>query len=114
MAPAAGSRYSSLWTSAESKWAELRLFLAAQYSSLGAWSIRNDSEHMSVAGYGYNAARGSDVVDDRDFGIRVVAYDVLDCADPSMPPGFRSDPGRDRAVNDADFSVAIDRYDDLL
>jgi hypothetical protein len=54
------------------------------------------------------------VVDDADFSIFVVAYDLLDCTDSSMPPGCPSDLIVDGFVDDADFSIFTVAYDALL
>lgn len=54
-----------------------------------------------------------DLVDDADFSIFVIAYDVLACSSPSMPAGCPSDLNRDGAVDDADFSIFAVAYDDL-
>jgi hypothetical protein len=43
------------------------------------------------------------VVDDLDFQIFVIAYDILDCGDPGMPVGCPSDLNRDGFVDDLDF-----------
>lgn len=53
-------------------------------------------------------------VDDADFSIFVVAYDLLDCADPSMPAACPADLNRDGLVDDADFSVFAVAYDELI
>lgn len=54
------------------------------------------------------------MVDDADFSIFVVAYDILDCADPSMTPGCPADLNADALVDDADFSIFVVAYDALL
>ncbi|MBY0113001.1 MAG: hypothetical protein K2Y21_09280 [Phycisphaerales bacterium] len=54
------------------------------------------------------------VVDDLDFQIFVVAYDILDCAEPSMPSGCPSDLNRDGVVDDLDFQVFVVAYNALL
>ncbi|MBY0114132.1 MAG: pre-peptidase C-terminal domain-containing protein [Phycisphaerales bacterium] len=53
-------------------------------------------------------------VDDADFQIFVVAYDILECSDPAMPAACPSDLDGDGAVNDADFGVFVVGYDALL
>ncbi|MBY0113576.1 MAG: hypothetical protein K2Y21_12200 [Phycisphaerales bacterium] len=55
-----------------------------------------------------------DLVDDADFSIFVVAYDLLACSDPAMPAGCPSDLNRDGAVDDTDFSIFAAAYDALL
>ena len=54
------------------------------------------------------------VVDDADFSIFAVAYDLLDCADPAMPVTCPADLNRDGLVNDDDFQVFVLAYNELL
>jgi hypothetical protein len=54
------------------------------------------------------------VVDDADFSIFVVQYDVLDCADISMPAGCSADLNSDLLVDDQDFSIFVLAYDAVL
>jgi hypothetical protein len=54
------------------------------------------------------------LVDDADFSIFVVAYNTLDCADPTMPPLCPADLNRDAVVDDADFSIFAVAYDALI
>lgn len=54
------------------------------------------------------------LVEDSDFSVFVVAYDILDCTDPSMPAYCRSDLNFDGFVDDADFSIFVVAYNDLL
>ena len=53
-------------------------------------------------------------VDDADFSIFVVAYDLLLCDDPLMPPGCPAGCNADGFVDDADFSIFVVAYNDLL
>ena len=53
-------------------------------------------------------------VDDADFQIFVVAYDILDCADPAMPAGCPSDLNSDAVVDDLDFQLFAVAYDQLI
>jgi hypothetical protein len=53
-------------------------------------------------------------VDDADFSIFVVAYDLLDCADPAMPAGCPADLNSDGFVDDADFGVFAVAYNELV
>ena len=57
---------------------------------------------------------GDGLVDDADFSIFVVAYDLLDCNDPAMPVGCPSDFNADTLVDDADFSIFAVAYDAVL
>lgn len=54
------------------------------------------------------------LVDDADFSIFIVQYDVLDCGDPAMPSGCNADLNGDLFVDDQDFQVFIVAYDALL
>jgi len=55
-----------------------------------------------------------DVVDDADFVIFVPAYNILDCADPTMPPDCPADLNRDGVVDDADFVIFLAQYNELI
>ncbi|MBL8877015.1 MAG: hypothetical protein JNM86_14570 [Phycisphaerae bacterium] len=57
---------------------------------------------------------GDGVVEDTDFTIFVAAYNVLDCAEPSMPPGCPADFNLDGVVDDADFQTFIAAYNELV
>lgn len=54
------------------------------------------------------------LVDDSDFQIFVVAYDLLDCADPAMPAGCPADLNADALVDDLDFQVFVVAYNELV
>lgn len=54
------------------------------------------------------------MVEDADFSIFVVAYNLLDCADPAMPVGCPADLNKDGVVDDADFTVFVVAYDALV
>jgi hypothetical protein len=54
------------------------------------------------------------VVNDDDFQIFVLAYNILDCADAAMPLGCPGDFTFDRVVNDDDFLPFVQAYNDLL
>lgn len=53
-------------------------------------------------------------VDDFDFGFFVVAYNILDCADPTMPVDCPSDLNGDEVVDDADFVKFLQAYNTLV
>ncbi len=53
-------------------------------------------------------------VDDADFGAFVIAYNILDCADPAMPPGCPADLNADGVVDDGDFTSFVQAYNRLL
>jgi hypothetical protein len=54
------------------------------------------------------------MVEDADFQSFVVAYDRLDCADPTMPANCPADLNRDGVVDDSDFQVFVMAYDQLI
>ncbi len=54
------------------------------------------------------------LVDDNDFQLFVVAYDILLCADAAMPAGCPGDLTGDGQVDDADFQVFVVAYDALI
>jgi hypothetical protein len=53
-------------------------------------------------------------VDDADFVIFAAAYNILDCADPSMPPACPADLNGDGAVDDSDFIIFVAAYNSLI
>lgn len=57
---------------------------------------------------------GDGLVDDADFTIFVVAYNILDCADPAMPAGCPADVNGDALVDDADFTLFVVAYNALI
>lgn len=57
---------------------------------------------------------GDLVVDDSDFVIFAVAYDIFDCAGPGMPAGCPSDITGDGFVDDSDFVAFAIAYDAFL
>lgn len=57
---------------------------------------------------------GDSVTDDSDFSIFVIAYNILDCADPVMSPGCQADFNNDGVVDDTDFVIFVPAYDELL
>jgi hypothetical protein len=54
------------------------------------------------------------VVDDADFQIFVVAYDILDCTDPAMPAACPADLDRNSVVDDADFQRFVLAYNEVV
>ena len=53
-------------------------------------------------------------VDDADFVIFAAAYNILDCADPTMPAGCPADLNADGFVDDSDFVDFVAAYNALL
>jgi hypothetical protein len=76
------------------------------------------SRGFAIWSPGCNECRGdldqSSAVDDADFSIFVVAYDILDCTDPVMPVGCPADLNADNVVDDVDFSLFVVAYDALV
>jgi hypothetical protein len=54
------------------------------------------------------------LVEDVDFVGFAFAYNVLDCADPTMPVGCPSDLNNDGVVDDTDFVLFAEAYDGLV
>ncbi|MBN8597776.1 MAG: immunoglobulin domain-containing protein [Planctomycetes bacterium] len=54
------------------------------------------------------------LVNDSDFEVFAFAYNVLDCADPSMPAGCPVDLNADNVVDDADFVLFLAAYNQLV
>ncbi|MGH7245006.1 MAG: beta-propeller fold lactonase family protein [Phycisphaerales bacterium] len=57
---------------------------------------------------------GEGFVDDSDFVIFVQAYNILDCADGSMPIGCPADFNLDGLVDDSDFVIFVAAYNALV
>lgn len=53
-------------------------------------------------------------VDDADFSIFALAYNILDCEDPAMPENCPADLNHDGIVDDSDFSIFIVAYNSLI
>lgn len=103
-------------------------FFGAGASGAGA-VIANTSGISSTGGSGENATmfaitastavcvgdlNKDGFVDDADFSIFAAAYNILDCADPTMPAGCPADLNGDGLVDDADFSLFAVAYDAVL
>ncbi|MBX3390814.1 MAG: hypothetical protein KF691_15300 [Phycisphaeraceae bacterium] len=68
---------------------------------------------------GFNLAcrpniNGDCYVDDADFVLFAVMYNILDCGDPSMPAGCPADFNDDGLVDDSDFVIFVDAYNRLI
>ncbi len=57
---------------------------------------------------------GEGFVDDSDFQVFVQAYNILDCADGSMPLGCPADFNLDGFVDDNDFLIFVIAYNELV
>lgn len=57
---------------------------------------------------------GDTFVDDSDFVLFASAYNLLDCADPTMPAGCPADFNSDGFVDDSDFVLFAAAYNELV
>lgn len=121
--------YSSVLNSAvvlDSLSDRLRVF---SFGSTGEGVVFNSALVSSPGGSGENATilpitpaaatcpgdlNNDQFVDDADFIIFLVAYNILDCADLSMPAGCPSDLSGDGLVDDADFVLFLAAYNALV
>ncbi len=102
---------------------EYRLLVSSAANSLRTWS-GTPASSSSSAGFSFNADFTSSTcvgdlnldgfVDDLDFGIFAPAYNLLDCADPTMPAGCPADLNEDGLVDDIDFTIFVPAYDALI
>ncbi len=83
--------------------------------------VANDDSGAFVVRFAFTARafcpwdlNNDGAVDDDDFQIFVVSYDILDCNDGAMPLGCPSDFNDDRVVNDLDFQAFVLAYNELL
>ncbi|MBS0191028.1 MAG: glycosyl hydrolase 53 family protein [Phycisphaerales bacterium] len=88
-----------------SPWENLALF-DFDHRSLPAWEM--------FRAYCPGDLNGDRAVDDADFVSFARDYDILDCADPSMPLDCPADFNLDGVVDDSDFAIFAQAYDDLL
>ncbi len=79
--------------------------------SLGAVAVRFAFTPRAFCPWDLN---NDGVVNDDDFQVFVLAYDILDCNDGAMPVGCPSDFNFDRIVNDLDFQAFVVAYNELL
>ncbi|MBX3381088.1 MAG: hypothetical protein KF805_13420 [Phycisphaeraceae bacterium] len=78
------------------------------------WRLDYQSNKVSLR-LTCNADQNGDCfVDDADFTYFLVGYNILDCADPSMPQYCPSDLNFDGVVDDADFVIFVVAYNELL
>lgn len=83
-------------------------------NSCGSIASQSSACYLYIAG-GCPADLNHDgVVDDSDFSLFVVAYDLLDCVDPAMSANCPADFNGDTYVNDADFLIFVEAYNILL
>lgn len=102
--------------------AEDRFYGVIYAGGIGSIRIRHSSgglevDHLQYGGgaQGCPSDFNSDgFVDDADFLLFVVGYNILDCADPAMPAGCPADINGDGFVDDADFTLFVVAYNELL
>lgn len=102
---------------------EYRLYINCAANGLLVWN-GSPASIVSSSGFSFTATLDSDTcvgdlnldgfVDDLDFVIFSAAYNLLDCADPSMPAGCPADLNHDTFVDDADFIIFVPAYNALL
>lgn len=125
-------RRASLWTGTAASWVDLSAFLPAGYGESEANAIWTDGTTTIIAGRALKLSpfrdeaflwtnkkctgdlNGDGVVDDADFIRFALAYNILDCTDPTMPPGCPSDLNGDGVVDDADFTIFVVAYNAFL
>lgn len=78
-----------------------------------SWAIDNLRISVNAAAC-VGDLNADSLVDDTDFQIFVVAYDILDCTDPAMPAGCPADFNADEVVDDLDFQLFAGAYDELI
>jgi hypothetical protein len=82
------------------------------FSSFGAFN-----SVIMITGFNINCRpniNGDCYTDDADFALFAPMYNILDCADPSMPAGCPADFNDDGLVDDADFVIFAQAYDRLI
>jgi len=105
---------------AEGPGAEGAGFYAPSFHYIGDYIMTNSTNLISGYVVEFDIAscpadlNGDGFVDDSDFSIFVAAYNILDCADPSMPALCPADLNGDNVVDDADFSTFVVAYNALL
>ncbi|MGH7244795.1 MAG: hypothetical protein ACREJD_15385 [Phycisphaerales bacterium] len=78
-------------------WGPIAMRLAFTPRAFCPWDLNNDG-----------------VVDDGDFPIFLLAYNTLDCTDPSMAFGCPADFNHDGVVDDLDFQAFVVAYNNLV
>ena len=113
----AAQQFSAGWTSFSREWVADASTAAISIKNLNIATFPNDFaiDDIALVGSACPADLNSDgLVDDGDFQIFVVAYDILDCADASMPAGCPADVNADGFVDDLDFQLFAVAYDQLI
>jgi hypothetical protein len=90
---------------------QFRAIVSDACSGLGNGPI---SDVATLSACGADVANCDGLVDDLDFQVFVVSYDILDCADPAMPAQCSSDLNNDGFVDDQDFQLFVVAYDTLI
>ncbi|MBX3379543.1 MAG: hypothetical protein KF805_05585 [Phycisphaeraceae bacterium] len=84
---------------------------ASSASAVGAVAVRFAFTARAFCPWDLN---NDGIVEDADFPIFLNAYNILDCADGSMPFGCPADFNHDGVVDDADFQLFVVAYNTLL
>ncbi|MFO0859749.1 MAG: hypothetical protein U0570_04270 [Phycisphaerales bacterium] len=90
---------------------EFRAIVSDACSGLGNGPI---SDFATLTVCDADLANCDALVDDLDFQMFVVSYEILDCQDPAMPLQCPSDLNNDGFVDDADFQLFVVAYDILI
>lgn len=85
------------------------LFRVVVSNSCGSVTTPSASLHLCASDFNCDS-----FVDDADFSIFSVSYDLLICEDPAMPAMCPCDVNNDGVVDDVDFSLFAVAYDRLL
>lgn len=96
---------------------QYRIWSTLSLSATGEQDFNADYSYaLELAGAGGCACdlNGDGQVDDADFVLFVLGYNLLDCSDPAMFEGCPADFNRDGVVDDSDFVSFVVAYNALL
>jgi hypothetical protein len=105
------------WTGFTREWIADAATASISIKNLNIATFPNDFviDDIALVGADCLADLNTDgLVDDADFVIFVVAYDILDCTDAAMPAGCPADLNADGVVDDLDFQLFAVAYNELL
>jgi hypothetical protein len=89
-----------------------RIRMFSQSATIGFDDLRFDTPRAAASCPG--DLNGDTFVDDVDFQIFALAYNILDCAEPAMPSGCPADLNSDGLVDDTDFLIFVIAYNAVL
>lgn len=113
----APQQFSAGWTSFTRTWVADSTSAVIDIRNLNIATFPNDFviDDIALVGSGCTGDLNADgFVDDADFAIFVVAYNILDCADPDMPANCPADFNNDDIVDDSDFILFAAAYNEFL